>query len=126
MPITRIIPQLRTRDIDASIAFYTRTLGMTLDFRYGDFYAGLSLDGQRLHLKLADEKDPSIDYVAHGEHFHLYFQTDDITALAAELKANGLTPQRDVHSTDWGTREMIVLDDQGHTLYFAQPLDMSS
>ena len=27
---------------------------------------------------------------------------------------------RDVHETPWGTKEMILKDNQGHTLYFGE------
>lgn len=122
MTISRIVAQLRTTDLDASIDFYTKQLGLTLEFRYRDFYAGLCSGEQAFHLKHADERDPSIDDVDEGGHFHLYFRTDDVAALAARLKANGVPLVKDVHDTDWSTREIVVRDDQGHTLYFGQPL----
>jgi hypothetical protein len=28
----------------------------------------------------------------------------------------------DVHETPWGTREVVLHDDQGHTLYLGEPL----
>jgi hypothetical protein len=27
---------------------------------------------------------------------------------------------RDVHVTPWGTKELVIKDNQGHTLYFGQ------
>jgi catechol 2,3-dioxygenase-like lactoylglutathione lyase family enzyme len=42
MHIAQVIPQLRTTNLGAAIAFYTATLGFALEFRYEDFY-GLSL-----------------------------------------------------------------------------------
>jgi len=120
MQILRIIPQLRTTDLASSIAFYTTKLGMSLEFQYQDFYAGVRSGEQIVHLKLWDEKDPSIEFVDHGDHFHLYFETSDIEAVAAGLKANGVTIEKDVHETAWATSELIIKDDQGHTLYFGQ------
>jgi len=67
-----------------------------------------------------DEKDPSIAFVDEGEHFHLYFETDDASAAAEALKRKGVTLVRDVHETAWGSKEFVVKDDQGHTLYFGQ------
>jgi hypothetical protein len=49
----------------------TETLGLALDFQYQDFYAGIRAGDQSFHLKRIDTKDPSIDYVDHGDHFHL-------------------------------------------------------
>ncbi len=45
MNIAGVIAQLRTTDLDASIRFYTETLGMRLTFRHEDFYAGIEADG---------------------------------------------------------------------------------
>jgi catechol 2,3-dioxygenase-like lactoylglutathione lyase family enzyme len=114
------IAQLRTTDLAESIRFYTTKVGLTLEFQYQDFYAGIRAGSQVFHLKLLDEKDPSIEFVDKGEHFHLYFQTDDALATAAALTKNGVPLVKDVHETAWGTREFVIKDDQGHTLYFGQ------
>jgi catechol 2,3-dioxygenase-like lactoylglutathione lyase family enzyme len=120
MHISGVIPQLRTTDLAGSIAFYTTNIGFTLEFQYEDFYAGLRAGEHSVHLKLVDEPDPSIVFVAQGEHFHLYIQTEDAAAAADALKRNGVDLVKDVHKTDWGTIEFTIRDDQGHTLYFGE------
>jgi catechol 2,3-dioxygenase-like lactoylglutathione lyase family enzyme len=120
MQISSAIAQLRTTDLGESIRFYTTKVGLTLEFQYRDFYAGIRAGSQVFHLKLSDEKDPSIEFVEEGEHFHLYFQTDDAAAAATALKRNGVPLVKDVHETAWGTREFVIKDDQGHTLYFGE------
>jgi len=120
MQISQAIPQLRTTNLAESIRFYTATLGLTLEFQYQDFYAGIRAGSQLIHLKLVDEKDPSIDFVDAGEHFHLYLETDDAVAAAEVLKTRGVRLVNDVHETAWGTKEFAIHDDQGHTLYFGQ------
>ena len=121
MQISGAIPQLRTTDLAQSVRFYTATLGLTLAFQYEDFYAGIRAGSQMFHLKLADERDPSIDFVERGEHFHLYLETDDAVAAAESLERKGVRLVKDVHDTPWGTREFVIKDDQGHTLYFGGP-----
>ena len=121
MHITGVIPQLRTTNLAESIRFYTTVLGGTLEFQYEDFYAGVRLGDQVVHLKLVDEQDPSIAFVREGEHFDLYLQTDDVAATVEALEGNGVRLARGVHDTAWGTREFVIEDDQGHTLYFGQP-----
>jgi catechol 2,3-dioxygenase-like lactoylglutathione lyase family enzyme len=123
MAITGIIPQLRTTDLAASIRFYTEVLGCTLEFHYEDHYAGLRAGNSAFHLKQTCERDPSIDDVAEGGHFHLYFATPGIAAFAATLKSRGVALEKGVHETPWGTREFVLRDDQGHTLYFGEPAD---
>src|SRR4051794_12529691 len=123
MRITGIVPQLRTTDLSESIAFYTTKVGFTLEFRFEDFYAGIRAGNQVFHLKLVHATDPSIQYVDEHSHFHLYFETDDIAAAADALKRNGVPLVKDVHDTAWGTRELVIRDDQGHALYFGQPVE---
>jgi uncharacterized glyoxalase superfamily protein PhnB len=120
MQISSVIPQLRTTNLAESIEFYTTKVGFTLDFQYEDFYAGLRAGSHVIHLKLIDETDPSIDFVAQGDHFHLYFQTDDVSAAADSFRRNGVQLAEDVHDTVWGTREFTIRDNQGHTLYFGE------
>jgi catechol 2,3-dioxygenase-like lactoylglutathione lyase family enzyme len=120
MPITSVIAQLRTTDLNESIRFYTETIGLALEFQYEDFYAGIRAGSQIFHLKLVDDKDPSIKFVDDGDHFHLYFGTDDVAALAKTLETRGIRLVRNVHVTPWGTKELVIKDNQGHTLYFGQ------
>lgn len=122
MAITGIAAQLRTADMASSIGFYTQKLGFSVEFNFQDFYAGIRAGDQVFHLKLVDEKDPSIPYVEEGGHFHLYLQTEDVIEFAAQLKAKNVPLIRDVHETPWNTREIVIHDDQGHTLYVGQPL----
>jgi len=118
--IANIVIQLRTTNLAESIRFYTTTLGFTLEFEYEDFYAGVRAGGQVVHLKLVDEPDPSIEYVEDGEHFHLYLETADVGAAADHLRQRGVALVRDVQETPWGTRECVIRDDQGHTIYIGQ------
>src|ERR1700693_3911612 len=104
MRISSAIAQLRTTDLVESIRFYTTKVGLTLEFQYEDFYAGIRAGNQLFHLKLVDQKDPSIDYVDKGEHFHLYLETDDAAAAAEAMKKNGVRLVKDVHETAWGTK----------------------
>jgi catechol 2,3-dioxygenase-like lactoylglutathione lyase family enzyme len=122
MQIVHVIPQLRTTNLAAAIEFYTVMLGFTLEFQYEDFYACVRSGDQRVHLKLIDVPDPSIAFVDREEHFHLYFEAADVAAAADELKGKGVPLVRDVHDTAWRTRECVIRDPDGHTLYFGQPL----
>ncbi len=122
MAIIGIVPQLRTKDIVSSMRFYTEKLGFSVEFTYQDFYAGIRIGRHLIHLKRVDEQDPSIPYVDDGGHIHLYLETEDVATFAARLKANGVPLVKDVHETPWNTREIVIHDDQGHTLYLGEPL----
>lgn len=120
--IKSITPQLRTTDMVSSIRFYTEKLGFTVEFNYEDFYTGIRVGDQAIHLKLVDDKDPSIQFVDEGGHLHLYLETNGVSGFAEELKSRGVAMVEDVHETEWNTREFVIRDDQGHTLYFGEPL----
>ena len=122
MAITGISPQLRTTDMASTVSFYTEKLGFTVEFNYQDFYAGVRAGDQVIHLKLVDEKDPSISFVDEGGHLHLYLETNGVADFADQLKSRGIPMVKDVHETPWGTREFVIHDDQGHTLYFGESL----
>jgi catechol 2,3-dioxygenase-like lactoylglutathione lyase family enzyme len=122
MQILSAIAQLRTTDLKESIDFYTIKLGLILAFQYQDFYAGIRAGDQLFHLKRVDETDPSIAAVELGGHFHLYLETDDAIAAAEAFKRNGVRVVRELHETAWGTKEFVIKDNQGHTLYFGENL----
>ena len=120
MNIRRVATQLRTTNLDASIDFYVTRLGFELDFRFEDFYAGLrTIAGHQIHLKLVDEPNPDIEFVQRGTHLHLYFAVDDLDAVAAGFRSNGVRFHREVLESGRGSRECYVLDDQGHVLCFS-------
>lgn len=124
--VTGITPQLRTRNLEASIRFYTERVGLELAFRHGDFYAGIRAGAHMFHLKLVDDPDPSIEFVSRGDHLHLYLATDDIDAFARHLRSTGVVLVREPSDTDWQTRELVFLDDQGHTIYAGQQVGASA
>jgi catechol 2,3-dioxygenase-like lactoylglutathione lyase family enzyme len=120
--VTGLTPQLRTTDLEGSIRFYVEKLGFRLGFRWADFYAGICAGEAELHLKRIDAPDPSIAHVAEGDHVHLYFHVDDLDALLAGLSERDVPVLAGPVERPWGTREIVLRDDQGHTLYFSQAL----
>ncbi|MBT3625416.1 MAG: hypothetical protein HOM44_09800 [Gammaproteobacteria bacterium] len=112
------ITQLRTTDLEQALNFYTNTLGYKTAFRYEDFYAGIDIDDQVLHLKLVDETDPSIEFVAQGDHFHLYIEVADLEARHEDLDGGGAHVSV-IKVQPWG-REFVVIDPEGHRIYYAE------
>ncbi len=123
MLIDRVSPQLRTQNLDMSVRFYTEKVGLELAFRYSDFYAGIRAGEQLFHLKFSDCEDPSILDVSEGGHLHLYLGTEDLDAVAKLLRKNGVELVQEPTDTAWQTRELIFLDDQGHTIYVGQRME---
>ena len=118
---------LSTDDLDASIRFYTETLGMALKFRDGAHYA--ALDGGSITIALATAVDhPMPGQVVVG------IRTDDIDAAARAVEFVGLPEaqlnlaQAVVHlacapkSNDARERRAVVYDHKGNGLVFYSPL----
>ena len=122
MRVLTVSPQLRTTNLDRSIRFYTEQVGLELQFRHADFYAGIRTGDGNFHLKLVDKPDPSVAFVEEGGHLHLYLGVDDIDAFATRLRTSGVDLVQPPCDTAWGTRELVFHDDQGHTIYAGMPL----
>jgi catechol 2,3-dioxygenase-like lactoylglutathione lyase family enzyme len=126
MPVLTITPQLRTTNLDRSIQFYTQQVGLELEFRHADFYAGIRSGNGGFHLKLVDTKDPSVAFVKEGGHLHLYLGVDDVDSFGERLRVSGAELIQPPCNTDWGTRELVFHDDQGHTIYAGMPVSPAS
>ncbi|ALJ22295.1 VOC family protein [Microbacterium sp. No. 7] len=105
---------LSTDDLDASIAFYTGTLGFPLKFRDGNHFA--ALDGGTVTLALAT----AIDHPIPGQ-VVVGIKTDDVDAVAAALDAAGggiaKGPYDDAHE-----RRAVGYDSQGNGLVLYKPI----
>ena len=118
--IENIVPQLRTTDLDRAIHFYTKTIGLTLSFRYQDFYAGLASGDRTIHLKLVDDPEPNIDFVRDGQHLHLHIGVGDIQAAFERVERAGAKIVEGISDRPWGTTEFVIEDPDGHTIYFGR------
>ncbi|QQS00545.1 MAG: VOC family protein [Austwickia sp.] len=105
---------LSTDDLDASIRFYTETLGMALKFRDGSHFA--AIDGGSVTIALAT----ALDHPLPGQ-VVVAIKTDDVDAAAraAEEGGGGIVkaPYDDAHE-----RRAVVYDATGNGLVFYSPL----
>lgn len=105
---------LSTDDLEASITFYTETLGFPLKFRDGAHYA--ALDGGSVTLALATPIDhPMPGQVVVG------IKTDDVDAAAQAVEANGGAIVRAAYD-DAHERRAVVYDNKGNCLVFYKAL----
>lgn len=105
---------LSTEDIEASIKFYTETLGFPLKFRDGSHFA--ALDGGTVTLALAT----SLDHPIPGQ-VVVGIKTEDVDGDAKALDADGGVakgPYNDAHE-----RRAVGYDGQGNgiVLYSSLP-----
>ncbi|MDP1737146.1 MAG: VOC family protein [Caulobacter sp.] len=105
---------LTTDDLDASIAFYTDTLGFPLKFRDGANYA--ALDGGSVTIALATE----VDHPLPGE-VVVGLKTADVDGAAMAVEAGGGVVVRAAYD-DAHERRAVVYDNTGNGLVFYSPL----
>ncbi len=127
MAVKQVVPIIKVTDIRSAIEFYCSTLGFVTDFSYsaspgGPAYAGVSLDGNQIHLSTF-AGDGVTGTAA-------YCYVDDVDALFQKFLQAGLktpgNPESPVEEgpvdQTWGMRELYVRDPDGNTLRFGSAI----
>jgi catechol 2,3-dioxygenase-like lactoylglutathione lyase family enzyme len=121
--LTAAEPQLYVRDIVASCDFYSRTLGFSVAFTYGEpaFYGQVFRDGARLNLRQVD--DAVVDPARRDAEQLLAasITLDDAKPLFVEYQNAGVEFVQPLRAEPWGARTFIVRDPDGNLLLFAGP-----
>ena len=113
-------------DLDRSLAFYQRVLGLELGHRAGA-YAQLHTGTTRLSLyeREAMAKTLGRALVAPAEDapgFELGFKVEDVDAAFRELAASGAAVVSEPTDRFWGQRTAYLRDPDGHLIELAQDL----
>lgn len=119
----KLIPLLKVRNIEESVAFYTNVLDFKLKFPeqpLNEYCVDLIHEDAELQLTMTD----GIFGVA------VYVQVEDVDAEFKKFIQRGLiTPRKSnspVHESPidqtWGMREFYITDADGNTLRFATPV----
>ena len=114
-------PQLYVRDLVASCGFYSRMLGFSIAFTYGEppFYGQVFRDGARLNLR---EIEAPVTDPARRDAEQLLSASitlDDAEPLFTEYQNAGVEFVQLLRSEPWGARTFIVRDPDGNLLLFA-------
>tara|TARA_B100000609_G_C17002300_1_gene324283 strand:+ start:83 stop:475 length:393 start_codon:yes stop_codon:yes gene_type:complete len=113
------VPLLTVSDLQLSLKFYVDQLGFTLT-RQADnqgqvFWCWLEKDQIAIMLQQAD---PSEDDISHaGQGVTLYWLCDDVDAVHAQLKANGMQMD-DPTVAYYGMKQLYLKDPDGYDLCF--------
>jgi catechol 2,3-dioxygenase-like lactoylglutathione lyase family enzyme len=120
--------ELFVSDIAASVDFFTRKLGFSTVFVYGEppFYAQVKRDRGLLNLKHMDE--PVIDPALRDRESLLSADMgldthEEIKQLYLEFQAAGVTFFQTLRREPWGAKTFIVKDPDGNLLLFAGPAE---
>lgn len=112
-------PQLLANDIEHSIEFYTKKLGFEVDFRYEDFYAGISKDGHSIHLKSGKPSIEERKNKRNNQDFDIVFAVDDIEVLYDALLNESVEVVQPLRIMPYG-KEFYIADPDGYIISFLE------
>ena len=121
-------PELFVADVNASCDFFTRKLGFSIAFTYGEpsYYAQVKRDGAALNLRCVERAviDPDLRDREQLLSAALTVATpDEIKQLFLEFQTVGVEFFQTLKREPWGARNFIVRDIDGNLLLFAGPAE---
>jgi len=124
----KISTNLMASDINASIAFYRKVLGLDLTVVYPDSvnidFAILSKGNIEIMLQRREkmlEDFPELADKNLAGTFNLYIEVNDIL-LIYEKAISSSQVVKELHQTMWGTKEFSIKDIDGYIITFAEAL----
>jgi catechol 2,3-dioxygenase-like lactoylglutathione lyase family enzyme len=126
--ITAVAAELFVSDIQKSCDFFTRKLGFTVVYVYGEppFYGQVKRDAARLNLKCMDRPviDPELREREQLLSADMSVDTADaIKQLYLEFQQAGVEFQQTLMRQPWGAKNFVVRDLDGNLLLFAGPAE---
>jgi catechol 2,3-dioxygenase-like lactoylglutathione lyase family enzyme len=114
-------PQLFVADIVASCEFYTKKLGFSVAFSYGEppFYGQVFRDGARLNLRRLDKPGLDPEIRDREQLLSASIALDDAKPLFLEYQVAGVLFAQPLKTEPWGARTFIVRDPDGNLILFA-------
>ena len=117
--LTRIRCVLAVHDLATSVDYYTRVLGMAIDFT-APGWAFLSRGSFRVMLGECTDAIPAHELGDHS--YFVYVTVEGIDELLDELVSNGATLIQKLADKPWGMREFGVRTPEGHRIMFGEEL----
>ena len=113
--LRKAAPNLPSRDLPCTAAFYRDKLGFTIDSEDYEGFLMVSRDDISLHFYLNPDLDPLKDAGI------CYVYVDNVEALYAEYRAAGVIhPNGKLEHTPWKMYEFVALDVDNNALRFGQ------
>jgi uncharacterized glyoxalase superfamily protein PhnB len=118
------VPVVATADVRSTVAYYTRVLGFTEHFVFGDppVYAGIERDGVLLYITY-DVKLASVLKSNPGLHPEVFLWVRDVDKVFEEHKLRGAAIVEEITDRAWDARQYVIEDPNGYHLKVAEPLD---
>lgn len=121
---------IRVTDLDKSLDFYTRIMGMKLlrrnDYPEGKFtncFVGFGPENETTTLELTHNWDCTEPYEKGSAYGHLAFNVDDVTAAMKYLESEGVKIKSPAKPMNHGTRVLgFIFDPDGYVIELNEPL----
>ena len=117
--LTRVRCVLAVQDLAASTDYYTRVLGMAVDFT-APGWTFLSRGSFRLMLGECADTAPARETADHS--YFAYVTVEGIDQFYTEVLGNGASLMQGLADKPWGMREFGVRTPDGHRIMFGQEL----
>ena len=119
--IKKMSPQLLVTDLNRSIEFYAQKLGFDIEFRYEDFYAGISKDGFSIHLKVGKPSVEERQNKRKNEDIDIVFSVSSIEDLYKDASNKSVEFTQPLREMDYG-KEFYIIDPDGYIISFLEEL----
>jgi len=122
---------IRVRDLDKSLDFYTRILGMEVlrntDYPAGRFtnvFVGFGPENITTTLELTHNWDQEEPYERGQAYGHIAFNVDNVVEAMAYLESEGVTIRSPAKPMNHGTRMLgFVEDPDGYVIELNEPVN---
>ena|SRR6187431_1583102 len=111
--LTKIMPEMPTDDVAASVAYYRDVLGFSINYEQADI-AVMDRDAVRVLLIARTDRHAGITSA--------YVYVRDADGLHTDLLAKGARVLGEPESHPWGLRDFRVLDPDDNQITFGEPL----
>ena len=112
-----VAPVLQVADVDAALKHYTDVLGFSEDFRAGG-YARVKLGKVSVHLS----KHGAGEYAKPVGGSVSYIFCDEVDNYFSEVKKRGAKVKYPPQDAEYGMREFMIADLDGHHLAFGSDI----
>ena len=110
-------PLLVVSDLGQSLKFYTEQLGFAINFRHGDFYAGIGLGTHSIHHKAGDPCSSERLRRRKNEDVDLIFGVKDLDGMYEHVCSRAMEIVQPLRVMPYG-REFYIGDPDGYVLAF--------
>lgn len=117
------VPVIATDDVRSAVAYYTKVLGFSEHFLYGEppVYAGVERDGVLLYITL----DAKLASTLKNSDLHpdVFVWVRDVDQAFEEHKLRGAKICEGISDRAWDARQYVVEDPNGYRLKVAELLE---